>query len=154
MTIFGQCPKTKNKQESPVVGNCKRHTTHGITCPGITYPGGVPHPRTGVPHLRVPPILTWQGVPRPRMGVGTPHPDLAGEVPHPTMGRYPFLGYLPILTLPKVTDPRTGGTPSQDGGTLSWGTPILMWPVTGVPPGKGMGQVEVLWDGGGVPPGC
>ena len=43
-----------------------------------------------------------------------------------------------------------GGTPSQDGGTLSWGTPRPDL-AEGYPPGRAMGPVEVLWDGDGVP---
>ena len=42
------------------------------------------------------------------------------------------------------------GVPLQKGpGTSHWGTHLE--PVTGVPPRKNMGPLEVLWDGHGVP---
>ena len=39
-----------------------------------------------------------------------------------------------------------------DGVPPPWGTPCRdLGPVTGVPPRKDMGPVEVLWDGDGIP---
>ena len=46
----------------------------------------------------------------------------------------------------------TLGYPLSGSVTSHWGTPHPDWgPVTGVPPRKDMGPVEVLWDGDGVP---
>ena len=63
---------------------------------------------------------------------GTSHPDVARGYPIPRQGvPHPRMG---------VPDLAGGGSPSQDGR------------YDGVPPGKDMVLVEVLWDGDGVHP--
>ena len=72
-----------------------------------------------------------------------------------------------VLHLLSYPGGRGGGTPSLAGGgysipdqgvggpDLAGEYPILgrdLGPVIGVPPGKDMGPVEVLWDGDGLPP--
>ena len=59
----------------------KRHTasTRSVVLSGAGYPP--PIPGQGVPH-GTPPVLTWLGVPHPKMGVPchgvARHPDLTG----------------------------------------------------------------------------
>ena len=64
--------KTTMKQENTPVGNCKRCTVHGVTCPSVTCPGGmrVPQYWLGV-SLSLPdtPILGYP----PRKGPETSH---------------------------------------------------------------------------------
>ena len=110
-----------NNKDSPPAGNRKRRTTHSITCPGGGG-GAAPHPDLA----RGYPILTWLG--------GGGNPSSLGQG-------------VPILRYP----------PSQDWGippAWDWGTPPQqgkdLGPVTGVPPRKDMGPVEVLWDGDGT----
>ena len=105
-------------------------------------------------------FLAWdRGTPLPGTGV---HTHLSTAVPVPCLG----LQYPPPLT--GVTSPPAfdWGAPTWDWGTphlglgyphlgLGYrlpGTGVYQGPVTGVPPGKGMGPVEVLWNGDWVPP--
>ena len=72
--------------------------------------------------------------------MGVPYPDLAG-VPGQNRGTLqPGLGY----------------NPSWDWCTPTWDWSIQLGrdlgPVTGTPPRKDMGPVEVLWDEDGMPP--
>ena len=66
---------------------------------------------------------------------------------------HPWLGVPQSWGIPIVTWPGGGVTPSLAEGYSIMGTlcPDL-GPVTEVLPRKDMGQVEVLWDGDGVPP--
>ena len=54
------------QQESPPVGNRKRHIACGITCPSVTCPRGVPQSWLGESH----PILATGVVPHPDTAVG------------------------------------------------------------------------------------
>ena len=70
------------------------------------------------------------------MGISDPRPDWG----------YPGVGTPPPEA--GVSPPWIGVPPTWD-----WGTPLGkdLRLVTGVPPGKNMGPVEVLWNGDGVP---
>ena len=82
-----------------------------------------------------------------------------GAPPPGTWVTLPGTGYLSHLGLGYPT--WNWGPPARDWGTPTWdwappawdwGTPIReLGPVTGVPLGKDLGPLEVLWDGDGVP---
>ena len=58
---YQQFTETPSKQESPPVGNRKKRTARGVTCPSISYRGGAGYlPWLGGTYPGVPlPILTW-----------------------------------------------------------------------------------------------
>ena len=124
--------------DSSPVGNRKRHTTCGITCPSVTFPGEAGTPSSpgwvGVPVLvRGYPILSWLGgVTTSCLGWRHPIPSFPGGNPFLSwlgvnQGRVPYLGlgYHPIPSTGVPTerdlDPVTGVPLPQKGhGTSGW----------------------------------
>ena len=109
--------QTFNQKDSPLEGNRKSCTAHGITRPSITCQGG----------------RVW-----------LPHPDLARAYP-----RWVPLARsgVPSFYLGRDLGPVTGVPPRKDLGPVE-----VLWDEDGVPTRRDMGPIEVLRDGGGVPP--
>ena len=115
-------------QDSPSVGNRKRRTACGITCPSITYPILA---REGT--------LSRLGVPHPGWGIS--HPDWG----YPLLAR---LGGYPILT-------RLGGYPILARGhpILTWlGVPLMGYPSHCLGLGYPLARTGIPPSGTGVPP--
>ena len=110
----------------------------------------VPHPKIGVPQDRIPPVLSWPGG-YPILGCWVPvlgYPILTWQgVPHPRVG-VPVLGYL-HLELAGVTPPPVWTWPEY---------PLRreLGPVTGLPPERTWDQLKYYGMKMGYPPpsGC
>ena len=128
--------KCVHKQDSPPARNRKRRTARCITCPSITYTGGViqswpgsgyPMPgQGGIPSCGTPPPGQYWGTGSPTWDWGTPQDGMWDQ----------SLGY-----------------PSQERTRDQW---KYYGMEMGYHPRKDIGPVELLWDGDGVPPpaGC
>ena len=87
---------------------------------------------------------------RPYPGQGVPHPYPGqGGTPLPWPGGYPILARgtcLELMYPQKGLGPDTGVPLGKDMGPVE-----VIWDGIGYPPSKDMGPVEVLWDVNGVP---